>query len=48
MEQVTEDSDSFLKLKNQVLERVDLSREVSDDEMQELIEIGRASCRERV
>ena len=38
MEQVTEDSDSFLKLKNQILARVDLSREVSDDEMQELID----------
>lgn len=38
MEQVTEDSDSFLNLKARILEQVDLSREVSDDEMQELID----------
>lgn len=38
MEQVSETSEKFLELKRQVLDRVDLSREVPDEEMQDLID----------
>lgn len=38
MEQASEASRRFLDLKKQVLERVDLSREVPDEEMQDLID----------
>ena len=37
------------KWRLEVLERMDLSRDVSDEEIMETIDqIGRASCRERV
>lgn len=38
MEDVSEASEVFAELKRQILERVDLSREISDEEMQELID----------
>ena len=38
MEHVSEASAVFAELKKQILERVDLSREVPDEEMQELID----------
>lgn len=44
MEQVSDVSGQFTELKRQVLERVDLSREVPDEEMQELIDEVILSC----
>ena len=38
MEQASEASRRFQDLKRQILDRVDLSREVPDEEMQELID----------
>ena len=38
MEQVSGISERFLEMKSRILEQVDLSREVSDEEMQELID----------
>lgn len=38
MEYVSEDSGTFAELKRQILDQVDLSREVSDEEIQELID----------
>lgn len=38
MEQILEASEIFADMKEQILERVDLSREISDEEMQELID----------
>ena len=44
MVQVPETSERFLEMKNRILERVDLSREVPDEEMQELIDDVVLSC----
>lgn len=44
MEQVSGTSERFLEMKSRILERVDLSREVPDEEMQELIDEVVLSC----
>ena len=44
MEQAVKVSEYFAALKEQILERVDLSREVPDEEMQDLIDEVVLSC----